>query len=160
MNLVNSQHDAVHATKCELAVASLRLSETLRIQVKGWSMLPVIYPGDVLLIKALDAQQVFAGDIVLFRRQERLFVHRVVRCSGNTVLTQGDAMPRPDPAVSSDELLGRVQYVIRERRQLTPSRKLGFRERTVARLIRRSNAAARFIVEMKGLRQRWNHRVS
>jgi signal peptidase I len=157
MNLVRSHQDAVHATKCELAAESLRHSGMLQIRVNGWSMLPAIYPGDVVLIRALNGHQVSPGDIVLFQRQGRLFVHRVVRCGGTTVLTRGDAMRAPDPLVSTNELLGRVEYVIREQRQIVPSRKLRLRERTVARLVRRSNAAARFIVGMKRLQQRWNH---
>jgi signal peptidase I len=157
MSLASSHHDAVHATKCELASESLQRSGVLRIRVNGWSMLPAIYPGDVLLIEAFNGHPVLPGDIVLFHRQGRLCVHRVVRCTGSTVLTHGDAMPGPDPVVSRDELLGRVQCVIREHKKITPERKLRFRERSIARLVRHSNAAARFIVGMKGLRQRWIH---
>ncbi len=78
MMLPQSELSETHAVKCELAGDVLRSSGTLRLQVSGWSMLPAIRPGDVLVIHRAGSEDVSKGDIVLFSRDRRLFAHRVV----------------------------------------------------------------------------------
>lgn len=140
----------LHALKCELAGEVLRSSGKLRLRVTGWSMLPTIFPGDTLLIEPANSDRVGKGDIVLFRRDRRLFVHRVSGKSGSArnlqIVTQGDGMRRPDPPVSASELLGKVSFVVRDGRCLEPSKSLGLSGRAVAALVRRSASAARVIV--------------
>src|SRR5258708_23478477 len=43
-------------------------------------MLPSIWPGDIACVSRVDAYR--PGDVVLFSRNGRLFVHRVVEMSG------------------------------------------------------------------------------
>jgi len=145
----------LHAVKCELAGEVLRASGRLRLRVTGWSMVPTILPGDTLLIEPASCERVGKGDIVLFRRDRRLFVHRVSGKSGNTgdlqILTQGDGMRRPDPPVSAAQLLGKVAFVVRDGRCLAPARNPGLTMRSVAALARRSSSAARLIVGVHNL---------
>jgi len=145
-----------HAVKCELAADTLRSSGSLRLQVTGWSMLPSIWPGDTLVVKRVKYHAVSEGDIVLFRRDRRLFAHRVVTKAGGPVdgiLTRGDAMPAPDSPVSADELLGKVSFILRNGRCIEPSRSLGISERAVAALVRSSEIAARVVVGVHGMHQ-------
>ena len=95
--LPQSELSETHAVKCELAADVLRSSGTLRLQVSGWSMLPAIRSGDVLVIHRAASKDVSKGDIVLFSRDRRLFAHRVVSASleRSGILTRGDAMPAP-----------------------------------------------------------------
>jgi len=113
-------------------------------------MLPAIFPGDTLVIEPANSESVGKGDIVLFHRDRRLFVHRVSETSGSArdfqIVTQGDGMPNPDPPVSSSQLLGKVSFVVRDGRCLEPARIPGFSMRAVAALVRRSSSAARVVV--------------
>ncbi|MGA9977553.1 MAG: S24/S26 family peptidase [Candidatus Sulfotelmatobacter sp.] len=140
----------LHGLKCELASEVLRSSGRLRLRVRGWSMLPTILPGDTLMIEHVSSDRVSKGDIVLFHRDRRLFVHRVSGKTGSAedlqIITQGDGMPRPDPPVSGSQLLGRVSLVVRNGRSLEPAKSLGLSGRAVAALVRRSSSAARVIV--------------
>jgi len=151
--------NAVNALKCELASEVLRSSGSLRLRVTGWSMLPAVWPGDTLLIERVSSAAVFAGDIVLFGRDRRLFAHRVVTRSVVTkgqpqdaeILTRGDAMPALDPPVSESELLGRVSFILRNGKCIEPARRPRFYERVLAVVLRRSTFAARIVVGMHGL---------
>ena len=62
-------------------------------------------------------------------------------------------MLQTDPPVKIEDLLGKVQYIVRNQKVVVPHRKLRPAERIVADLVRCSNTAARFIVGMKGLQQ-------
>ena len=55
------------------------------------------------------------GDVVLFSRKGRLFVHRVVEMSGGAVVTRGDSMLDADPPVAVSDVLGRVESIERGR---------------------------------------------
>jgi hypothetical protein len=62
------------------------------------------------------------GDIVMFRRENRLFVHRVVERRGSLeaveLFSKGDAHPTVDGAVREHELLGRVVRIYRNCRRI------------------------------------------
>ena len=49
-----------------------------KLAVTGASMLPAVWPGDVLEVRRQEAAGVRPGDVVLFRREGRLVAHRVV----------------------------------------------------------------------------------
>lgn len=145
----------VNALKCELAGEVLRSSGTLRLQVTGWSMLPAVMPGDTLVIEHTHSGAVSPGDIVLFGRERRFFVHRVVASSqsqSDAVLTRGDALPATDPPVPASDLLGRVSLILRNGKYIQPRRTLRFSERAVAAVVRRSDFAARVVVKVHGMR--------
>ena len=143
-----------HAIKCELAGETLRSSGTLRLQVTGWSMLPAVWPGDVLVIDRAESKDVAKGDIVLFGRDRRLFAHRVLSAGpeDSGILTRGDSMPAPDPIVREDELLGKVSFIVRNGKYIAPGQP-GRSQRAIAALVRSSNVAARLVVGMHGMRQ-------
>ena len=63
---------------CELAAEVIRSSGELRLQVVGSSMLPVLWPGDLLSVCKHDDAPPSPGDLVVFRRAGRLITHRVV----------------------------------------------------------------------------------
>lgn len=142
-----------HAVKCELAIDVLRSSGELRLQVEGWSMLPSIWPGDVLVVKRVDFSKVAEGEIVLFRRNRRLFAHRVVRSEASDIVTRGDSMAAPDSPVEEDEILGRVISIMRDGKPLRPRTSLRIRERVIAGAVQRSEFAARLLVRARELMQ-------
>ncbi len=143
------------AVKRDLAREVLRSFGTLSFAEKGWSMLPTIFPGDVLAVERIDLErtdenQVNLGDIILASRDGWFCTHRVVGKSEDgghrCWLTQGDAMAIPDRPVQPSELLGRVAYVTRRGKRIALPAKLSVIESLIASLIRRSFFAARVLV--------------
>lgn len=83
----------------------------LSLRVASGSMQPLIQPGDRVTLKHADVDQVKFGDIIVFRQQEVLVVHRVIgrlRIDGRTFFLQkGDSNLAASP-VPSDDVLARV----------------------------------------------------
>ena len=142
------------AVKCELAAEVLRSSGALRLQVTGCSMLPTVWPGDTILIERVEKCAFSVGDIVLFGRDRRLFLHRVTgridASGGPEILTRGDAMPRPDSPVPESDLLGKVSYISRNGKLIAPRKIPRWTERVIAALVRSSDFAARVVVGIRG----------
>ena len=93
--------------------SELRKHGSVCLSVRGKSMLPTIWPSDWIRIETVDVSSLTEGDVVLFRSQDRCFVHRVQQVvigetGERTFLTQGDAMPEADPHISGEQILGRV----------------------------------------------------
>ena len=121
--------------KNELAAALVRSVGRLRLAVVGSSMLPAIRPRDLLLIRRCSTQSARVGDVVLFMRDARLFVHRVVSTRGAELVTRGDALDTPDAPIGGAELLGRVERIVRRGRVMrTRPRRPG--ARWAARILR------------------------
>lgn len=147
-----SESSETHALKCEMAAEILQSAGFLRLRVNGWSMLPSIWPGDVLAIARTAVKDVAKGDLVLSRRDRRLVVHRVIEMlledGATRVVTRGDAMPGPDQPIRAHDVLGKVIQIARCSRWITPGRQLRISQRAVAALVRRSDLAARILVKL------------
>jgi hypothetical protein len=91
-------------------------------------MLPTLWPGDLLTVETTTFEQVQIGDIVLYQRSERFFIHRVLRKSSATgsdchsLVTRGDSMSGFDAPVLPEELLGKIVSVERALRRHAPLR--------------------------------------
>ncbi|HKN77501.1 MAG TPA: S24/S26 family peptidase [Candidatus Acidoferrum sp.] len=122
-------------------------------------MLPSLWPGDLLLIHRCDFGRISTGDIVLFTRDGRLFAHRVVSLAGEPgseqVVTQGDALRAPDPAVTSAELLGRVSLVFRNGKWIAPRARLSAGGLLLAALVSRFPLAAGVLFRLHSIRWTW-----
>lgn len=143
--------DRAHPLRCELAGEVLGSFGRVRLKVMGWSMLPAIWPGDILEFERAKRGELSQGEIILFSRDRRFFVHRILKTDGRIIVTRGDAMPHPDPVVASQELLGRITCIERDQKWIQPSTRLSFSERVVAGLVRFSDFAARVIVGIHSL---------
>jgi hypothetical protein len=80
----------------------------VRLRVNGESMLPSLWPGDFVEIEGCSLAEVRAGEIVLARRDGRLFLHRFLSSEPGGFWLRGDSMPGPDPLYPSETLLGRL----------------------------------------------------
>jgi Peptidase S24-like len=96
--------------KRSLAIEVLRNGGSIRLRAWGTSMLPVIWPGDILKIENLTGA-LEIGDVVLVERGERLFVHRLVHADKDRWTMRGDALRKSDPAVSRSQILGKVTTI-------------------------------------------------
>ncbi len=150
--------EMAHAAKCELAEKTLRLFGSLRLRVTGLSMLPSVWPGDLLLIRRQQMDQIYPGDIVLFARHSRLVAHRVVLkrddLGAPSLITRGDALPSQDSPISPAQLLGKVSGILRGGEWIQPPRRLSFGTRTVAMLVSRSGRAATILSRLRASRRR------
>lgn len=142
--------------KSELAEECLRSFGRLRIQATGWSMMPTLWPGDILEIEQVNAECVAEGEIVLFRRNHRLCAHRVIsknfaeRCDCR-MTTQGDSLPAPDPPISSSQLLGKISLISRGGHIFQPRRTLSSLERGLVTILRRSFHVSRLLARLHSL---------
>ena len=77
--------------------------------VKGLSMHPTFFTGDVLLIKPFKQSKLLVeGDIIVFEQDDELLVHRIQGVYYDLVLTKGDNNLHLDKLV----LLEDIQYVV------------------------------------------------
>ena len=112
-----------NALGLELAADVLRSFGSLRLGVTGSSMMPAVQPGDVLVIRSVDLDEVSPGEIVLAARGSRWFAHRVlghVRSPEPYLITRGDRLRQDDPPVFRSDLLGTVTSVERHGRPVAP----------------------------------------
>jgi signal peptidase len=130
-----------------LAAEVLRSSGELRLRVSGASMLPAIWPGDILTVHAADAGGVKPGEIVVYSRDDRLVTHRVVENRGGLLITRGDAAPKNDPPVSAGELLGHVVSIVHLSENSAPPRSEPLR--LLSRILSRSALVTRLLLRFR-----------
>ena len=134
---------------CGLAGDIVRRFGGVRLRVFGTSMVPSILPGDLISIQRADLLEILPGEIVLYLRDDRLFVHRVVARAGSQddprLITRGDRLRYNDPLVSSSELLGRVTSIQthdgRWHREVEPATGLSVWEKLFVHVLRTSDQA-------------------
>jgi hypothetical protein len=96
------------AERAALVADALHRSGYMRLRVRGESMLPALWPGDVVEIASCSLEDINPGEIVLALRDGRLFLHRFVSSTLNGFKLCGDSMPGADPWFTPAELLGRL----------------------------------------------------
>jgi hypothetical protein len=139
--------------RCTLAAQALREQGRLNLRATGLSMLPTLWPGDLLTIHARDFDQVEPGDVVLYSREGRFFIHRVVsRPSEELLLTRGDCAAQDDPAVTAGQVLGVVTEIHRERAVVVPRRRPGVVQRLLAHALCHSDLLVRIVLRWNSVR--------
>ena len=90
---------------------------------QGFSMYPLVKPGDRLIVKRGAYGPAKLGDIVLFENKQssparELTAHRIVRIiSHNRFITKGDNLLKHDSGVrSSHEIVGQAVMLVRKSR--------------------------------------------
>lgn len=101
------------------------------IPIIGNSMLPLIQPGDQVLVRH-GYGNVRRGDIIVFLQQEKMVAHRLLRIykdgSVTTFITKGDNTSYLDSPVDTSEVVGRVLRIKRGSRWVsidTPAWRIG-----------------------------------
>lgn len=97
----------------ELGFILLSEGKTLKVKADGYSMYPAIRPGTVIFIEPLSQGSMPApGEIIAWKRESGLVVHRVVRIikkeNQTLFFTRGDSCTREDQPVTNDQIAGRV----------------------------------------------------
>jgi signal peptidase I len=122
----------------------------VHLRVLGTSMAPSVLPGDVVSVRFAKLDEISVGEIVLFSRRGRFFIHRVVSTCAASVMpcliTRGDRLGHDDPPVNLSEFLGRIVSIERG------NRKVGITEsgsiRLMARLLQSSDRATYLYVRL------------
>jgi len=151
-----SDSAALNHPQLDLAAALLRAGSTISLRALGSSMLPAIWPGDLLTITSVSVGAARPGEIVLSVRNGRFCIHRLVQigsASGADWITSGDALPGPDPAVPAAAILGRVVSITRGRRVLAPPRLSAF-GRLFAWILSRSDLLCKLVLRIHFRQQR------
>lgn len=125
------------------------------------SMLPSLWPGDLVTVKAATPKELLLGDIGLVLSNERCFLHRVIAAPsseiGASFRTRGDAMPDDDPNLADAELLGRVVTVRRARRCFAPAHRVSLAEAAAAWILCRSDLFRNLALRFHATRQHRKH---
>jgi len=162
VSFVNTWKEAAAPSKesvrLELAAEILRDFGELRFRACGGSMLPAIFPGDILMIRRDPIGRIRQGHTVLSLRAGLFCAHRVVRIENRStavrLITRGDALAMEDPAVSEDEYLGRVIGLHRGRKQREISDRPNLESCVFGCLLRRSDFLTISLMRWHSLRMR------
>ena len=154
---MTTTEDLRAAAQRELLVEVARNFGEIRFKATGDSMLPSVWPGDLLTVRRQSFSEFRRGQIVLYERvageNAQLVAHRVVDCSGDRgqqLITRGDSLPRNDAPVHEDQILGRVVSISRNGRPISPD--FTRSRRIAAWVLRRSDLAGRVFLRFTSIR--------
>ena len=136
--------------KLDLAAEVLTSGGTIRLQALGTSMLPSIWPGDVLSIEPKSGEEIVPGDIVLVARDGRFFIHRLIEKRSSTWITRGDSLPQDDAPVAPLQVLGKVSLIHRRTGDIVPKPRLSPFGRTLAWMLSRWDLFHKVALRMHG----------
>ena len=146
-------------TKTGLIRRALLSGRVVELRITGTSMIPTLWPGDLVSVEPARRRKLLTGDLVVFQRDERLIVHRIVgrdqAGAGCRILTRGDTQIAPGDAVPESDVLGLVAAIHRfgVRRPVMPTQ--GVASRTLSRITRRSDRFRHLLFHLnRTLRQR------
>ncbi|HEY1272272.1 MAG TPA: S24/S26 family peptidase [Terriglobales bacterium] len=152
-NLSTAGPDTVREERKRLLAAELLRSGTsLKMTALGTSMVPAIWPGDVLTLEP-GAEGADVGDIVLFLQNGRFFIHRIAEKNSGTWRTRGDAVSQPDPPITPADVLARVSMIEREGGRLLPCRQRPVRHRVMAWFLCYSDRLRNAALRLNGWRR-------
>lgn len=93
---------------CSLIEEKIDLGETVILEIATDSMMPLIRPTDKVTIKGCSAGDIRRGDIILFNRNNQLYIHRLLIKKQDVFITKGDKVLTLDQPVKLNHFMGRV----------------------------------------------------
>lgn len=79
-------------------------------EVATGSMASTINIGDIVVVKVNETFK--ENDIIVYKEENSFITHRVIKIDGQDLITRGDANNSEDKPIKSDQILGKVIYVI------------------------------------------------
>lgn len=105
----------LHATN-ELIGEHLRAGRLVRFTIPTTSMLPILQPGDVVVVQAIRAADLRVGDILVRQIEQVWLAHRVIECRETRgqieCVTKGDHQvfaDRPEQATATEAIVVALQ---------------------------------------------------
>jgi signal peptidase I len=149
---MNVKFEQRSASACELVAEVARRFGEVQLRVTGASMLPAIWPGDILCVRRCSVFDLQPGRILLYRRHGKLIAHRIVSIQGDIVTTQGDSIGHNDTPITESDFVGQVISVVR-RGRCVPDQP-SFIRRIGSGILRRSDLSIRATMLMARRAQR------
>jgi signal peptidase I len=131
---------------CDLVDEVARRLGRVQLKVAGASMVPVLWPGDLVTVERCDPAELEPDAIIVFRQKEKLVIHRLMRRAGDGFIARGDARPCCDDPVTSAEIIGRVGSIVRDGR--TVSRQHALWQKIAGAALRRSERCTRLFLRL------------
>jgi len=139
----------------ELIADALQSGHPVKIRGHGASMIPTIWPGDVLTIRSVTGGLPLVGEIVLTRGENGLRAHRVIAHRTlndvTSIVTRGDALGRDDSNIGLSAVLGTV--ICRNDEPLYSPK--SYRRRLFEKALLRSRALQTIALKLNALRNRY-----
>ena len=105
----NASASMQHHVIKHLLSEGLGKDQIFRLRVSSQSMVPLLNPGDSVLVKQVDSSFIRSGDLVVLRQDQEPVIHRVITIKEDQEFhTKGDNLPDMDPPVPAVDVLGRV----------------------------------------------------
>ncbi|HJY34608.1 MAG TPA: S24/S26 family peptidase, partial [Vicinamibacterales bacterium] len=119
----------------------------VRFRASGASMRPAICDGDLVTVAPSANASLVPGNVVVYRRADRLIAHRVVDVAPAgrgcaAVVTRGDALAQCDAPVASGQVVGELVSVQRGARTALPRFAQPLMQRLMTRMTRIVKSAA------------------
>jgi len=151
-------HPERESVVLSLASEVLRTSGSLRFAALGASMVPAIYPGDILIVRRETARNARCGDVVLSSHEGGFRAHRLVdkiEEGGRLMLvTRGDTHANNDPPLAEGEFLGCVTAVVRRGKRIELGSRATAWQLPLRWTARHSSSALKALLRWHSLRMR------
>lgn len=132
------------AACCDLASDVAGSAGEVKLKLMGTSMLPSIWPGDVVTVRRCQVADLRPGEIVLYRGAGALTAHRLISVTPDNLILRGDSLEHCDPPVRNDQVVGRVFSICRNGRLVSVEQ--NFWQRMVSCAVRRSGLCSRVML--------------
>ena len=94
--------------------AEINEGRSVRFRLKGYSMLPLLRNNmDEVVLSPCRGDSLAPMDTVLFKYKGRHLLHRIIRREGDRLLIQGDGSYINKEECSVNDVIGKVQAIIR-----------------------------------------------
>jgi signal peptidase I len=90
------------------SILDLNGSENEKV-VASSSMEPALKPGDKITIEPVNPDDIVPGMVIVYRKNGRMIVHRVIKKNENNLVTAGDNLRKYDKPVHISQVLGKVK---------------------------------------------------
>ena len=91
-------------------------------RIQGHSMQPTLFPGSIVCVSSIPYffRSPKFGDIVAFRKENKVFIKRITKILNNTYFLQGDHTSdsfdsRQFGWIEQKHILGKVIYILRKK---------------------------------------------
>lgn len=149
MNVIGDDGTEIKVGLCR---STLDSGAGVRLCVTGSSMVPALWPGDLVEVRRWTRGDLRVGEIVVFEQHRRLVIHRIAEVLEGPralhLVTRGDAQRVHDQAVELSELLGVVSAIGRCGNRRAPSRRPHLAARGFSYVIGRSEWARRLSLHL------------
>jgi ATP-binding cassette subfamily B protein len=95
----------------------------LEFHLKGYSMFPLLRPGDTGVVRKCTIDDLKSGDIVVFYQQTNLVAHRFIRLNDELIVCKGDKNRYADEPVKREAIVGKLVHYKRGDKVYTPGDK-------------------------------------